>query len=169
MPRVPAALHVPAALRMSAVFRVSAVSRLPSLLPVPMIVAAAALLLVLPACSPKVSIENADVPAWQATTLPSAQDAVLEDAGKILNRDRIIQEADSIPAGRYILTATCEGGGKAFFAVSVDGNPLADTGAACNGSREITKLNVPKTGVLEISASSVDAPLIYAYQLVPAK
>ena len=135
-----------------------------------MIVAAAgALLLVLPACSPKVSIENADVPAWKATALPSAQGAVLEDAGKILNRDRIIQEAGSIPAGRYILTATCEGGGKAFFAVSVDGNPIADAGAACNGSREVTKLHVPRAGALEISASSVDAPLIYAYQVVPAK
>ncbi|WP_457973764.1 hypothetical protein [Arthrobacter sp. D1-17] len=163
MPRVPTAPLVPTALRVSAVFRGS------SLLRVLMIVTAGALLLVLPACSPRVSIENADVPAWKATALPSAQSAVLEDAGKILNRDRIIQETGSIPAGRYILTATCEGGGKAFFAVSVDGNPIADTGAACNGSREISKLNVPKAGALEISASSVDAPLIYAYQLVPAK
>jgi hypothetical protein len=130
---------------------------------------AGALLLVLPGCSPLVSIENADVPAWKATALPSAPDSVLEDAGKILNRDRIIQEAAAIPAGRYVLTATCEGGGKAFFAVSVDGKPIADAGAACNGSREITKLNVPKAGAVEISASSVDAPLIYAYQLVPAK
>jgi hypothetical protein len=133
------------------------------------VAAVGALLLVLPACSPQVSIENADVPAWKATALPSAQGAVLEDAGKILNRDRIIQEAGSVPAGRYVLTATCEGGGKAFFAVSVDGNPIADAGAACNGSREVTKLNVPKAGALEISASSVDAPLIYAYQVVPAK
>lgn len=144
--------------------------RSPAVLRVLKIMAAAgALLLVLQGCSPMVSIENADVPAWKATALPSDPGSVLEDAGKILNRDRIIQEAAAIPAGRYVLTSTCEGGGKAFFAVSVDGKPIADAGAACNGSREITRLNVPKTGTLEISASSVDAPLIYAYQLVPAK
>lgn len=149
---------------------VSTVLPVPAVLPVLKVVAAAsALLLVLPGCSSTISIENADVPAWKATALPSASDSVLEDAGKILNRDRIIREAATIPAGRYVLTATCEGGGKAFFAVSVDGKQIADAGAACNGSREITKLKVPKAGALEISASSVDAPLIYAYQLVPAK
>ena len=115
-----------------------------------------------------VSIENADVPAWKATALPSASDAVLEDAGKIHNRDRIIREAAGVPAGRYTLTATCEGGGKAFFEVSLDGRQLVDAGAACNGSRETTKLTVDTAGALEISTSSVDAPLIYAYQLVPA-
>lgn len=129
----------------------------------------ASLLLAVPACSPVVSIENADVPAWKATALPSASGAVLEDAGKILNRDRIIQEAANVPAGRYTLTATCEGGGKAFFAVSLDGKQLVDAGAACNGSRERTKITVSKPGAIEISTSSVDAPLIYAYQLVPAK
>ncbi|GAA1268431.1 hypothetical protein [Arthrobacter pascens] len=129
----------------------------------------ACILLVLPACSSVVSIENADVPAWKATALPSASDSVLEDAGKILNRDRIIREAANVPAGRYSLTATCEGGGKAFFEVSLDGRLLVDAGAACNGSRETTKLTVDTAGALEISTSSVDAPLIYAYQLVPAK
>ena len=131
--------------------------------------AVACILLVLPACSSAVSIENADVPAWKATALPSASESVLEDAGKILNRDRIIREAANVPAGRYSLTATCEGGGKAFFEVSLDGRQLVDAGAACNGSREITKLTVDTAGALEISTSSVDAPLIYAYQLVPAK
>jgi hypothetical protein len=131
--------------------------------------AVASILLAVPACSPVASIENADVPAWKTTALPSVGGTVLEDAGKILNRDRIIQEAASVAAGRYTLTATCEGGGKAFFAVSLAGKPLVDAGAACNGSREITKINVAKTGPLEISTSSVDAPLIYAYQLVPAK
>lgn len=131
--------------------------------------AVASILLAVPACSPVVSIENADVPAWKATALPSVGGTVLEDAGKILNRDRILQEAASVPAGRYTLTVTCEGGGKAFFAVSLAGKPLADAGAACNGSREITKIAVAKAGPLEISTSSVDAPLIYAYQLVPAK
>lgn len=160
----------PVMLRVPTVASVPAVARVPAVLRFLTTVAGAgALLLVLPGCSPRVSIENADVPAWKATALPSAPGSVLEDAGKILNRDRIIQEAAAIPAGRYVLTAICEGGGKAFFAVSVDGKPIADAGAACNGSREITKLNVPKSGAVEISASSVDAPLIYAYQLVPAK
>jgi len=162
--RSPVMLRVPTAANVPAVARVPAVLRF-----LTTVAGAGALLLVVPGCSPMVSIENADVPAWKATALPSAPGSVLEDAGKILNRDRIIQEAAAIPAGRYVLTATCEGGGKAFFAVSVDGKPIADAGAACNGSREITRLNVPKAGAVEISASSVDAPLIYAYQLVPAK
>ena len=125
--------------------------------------------LALAGCSPVVSIENADVPQWQATALPPVPGAVLEDAGKILNRDRIIREAADVPAGRYILTATCEGGGKAFFAVSLDGKKLADAGAACNGSRESTKITLPDAGTLEISTYSVDAPLIYAYRLAPAE
>ncbi|RKO20303.1 hypothetical protein D7Z96_19025 [Pseudarthrobacter phenanthrenivorans] len=135
--------------------------------PVQAAVLAAATAFALAGCSPVVSIENADVPQWQATALPSAPGAVLEDAGKILNRDRIIREAADVPAGRYILTATCEGGGKAFFAVSLDGTMLADAGAACNGSRETTRITLPKAGALEISTSSVDAPLIYAYRLAP--
>jgi hypothetical protein len=120
-------------------------------------------------CSPVVSIENADVPGWRATALPTAPGAVLEDAGKILNRNRIIQEASNVSAGRYTLTATCEGGGKTFFAVSLDGEDIVDAGAACNGSKEVTRITVPHSGTLEISTSSVDAPLIYAYQLTPAE
>jgi hypothetical protein len=120
-------------------------------------------------CSPVVSVENADVPGWRATALPAAPDAVLADAGKILNRDRIIQEAANVPAGRYTLTATCEGGGKAFFAVTLDGEAVVDAGAACNGSKETTRITLPHSGGLEISTSSVDAPLIYAYQLTPAE
>lgn len=131
-------------------------------------VSAGAAALVLAGCSPVVSIENADVPQWQATALPPVPGAVLEDAGKILNRDRIIREAADVPAGRYILTATCEGGGKAFFAISLDGKKLADAGAACNGSRETPKITLPGAGTLEISTYSVDAPLIYAYRLAPA-
>ena len=129
---------------------------------------AGAAALALTGCSPVVSIENADVPQWQATALPPAPGAVIEDAGKILNRNRIIKEAADVPAGRYILTATCDGGGKAFFAVSLSGAMLADAGAACNGSRETTKITLPEAGTLEISTSSVDAPLIYAYRLEPA-
>jgi hypothetical protein len=120
-------------------------------------------------CSPVVSIENADVPQWRATALPTAPAALLEDAGKILNRNRIVQEASNVNAGRYTLTATCEGGGKAFFAVSLDGEDVVDAGAACNGSKEVTRITLPRSGTLQISTSSVDAPLIYAYRLTPAE
>jgi hypothetical protein len=131
--------------------------------------AAAAMMLAATACSPMVSIENADVPQWRATALPSDSQAVLQDSGKILNRNRIVQSAASVPAGDYTLTITCDGGGKAFFAVTLDGKELTEAGAACNGSRETAKIAVPKAGRMEISASSVDAPLLYAYHLVPAR
>jgi hypothetical protein len=117
--------------------------------------------LALASCSPAVSIENADVPQWRSTALPTVPDAVIGDAGKILNRNRIIREAGN-------LTATCDGGGKAFFAVSLNGEEVVDAGAACNGSKETTRITLPRSGTLEISTSSVDAPLIYAYQLTPA-
>lgn len=131
--------------------------------------AAAAMMLAATACSPMVSIENADVPQWRATALPSDSQAVLQDSGKILNRNRIVQSAVSVPAGDYTLTITCDGGGKAFFAVTLAGEELTEAGAACNGSRETAKIAVPKAGRMEISASSVDAPLLYAYHLVPAR
>jgi hypothetical protein len=119
-------------------------------------------------CSPAGSIESADVPAWKATALPSAHGIVLEDAGKILNRDPIVKDASGIPAGSYTLTVSCDGGGKAFFTVTLDGKQLAEAGAACNGSRETAKITIPASGKVQLSTSSVDAPLIYAYQLVPS-
>jgi hypothetical protein len=127
--------------------------------------AAAAVVLAAAACSPAGSIENADVPAWKATALPSAPGTVLEDAGKILNRDPVVRTAARVPAGTYTLTMTCDGGGKAFIAVSLDGRQLAEAGAACNGSRETTRLKVPAAGDVTLSTSSVDAPLLYAYHL----
>lgn len=130
--------------------------------------AGAAVVLAVAACSPAGSIESADVPAWKATALPSAAGVVVEDAGKILNRDPIVKTAPGVGAGSYVLTITCEGGGKAFFDVSLDGARLIEAGAACNGSRETARIKVPAAGTLQISASSVDAPLIYAYHLVPA-
>lgn len=132
------------------------------------VAAGAAVVLAAAACSPAGSIESADVPAWKATALPSAAGTVVEDAGKILNRDPIVKTAPGIGAGTYVLTITCEGGGKAFFEVSLDGGTLTEAGAACNGSRETARIKVPAAGTLQISASSVDAPLIYAYHLVPA-
>lgn len=132
------------------------------------VAAGAAVVLAAAACSPAGSIESADVPEWKATALPSAAGIVVEDAGKILNRDPVVKTAPGIGAGTYVLTITCDGGGKAFFDVSLDGAKLAEAGAACNGSRETALLKLPSAGTLQISASSVDAPLIYAYHLVPA-
>jgi hypothetical protein len=131
-------------------------------------VAGAVVVLAATSCSPAGSIESADVPAWKATALPSAHGIVLEDAGKILNRDPIVKDASGIPAGSYTLTVSCDGGGKAFFTVTLDGKQLAEAGAACNGSRETAKITIPASGKVQLSTSSVDAPLIYAYQLVPS-
>jgi hypothetical protein len=128
----------------------------------------AAVVLAGTACSPVRSIESADVPAWRATALPPASGIVLEDAGKILNRDPVAKAAPGVPAGRYTLTMTCDGGGRAFFEVSLDGRRLTEAGAACNGSRETARISLPTAGTVEISAASVDAPLIYGYHLTPA-
>ena len=68
------------------------------------------------------------MPAWKATALPSADGMVVEDAGKILNRDPIVKTAPGIGAGTYVLTITCDGGGKAFFDVSLDGARLTEAG-----------------------------------------
>ena len=130
--------------------------------------ASAAILLAATACSPVVSIENADVPQWRATALPSDSRAVLEDSGKILNRDPLVKESPNVPGGSYTLTMACDGGGKAYFAVSSSGTKIADAAAACNGSLDVVKIKVPGTGPLSISTSSVDAPLIFAYHVVPA-
>jgi hypothetical protein len=130
--------------------------------------AALAVVLFASACSPVRSVESADVPAWKATALPSASGIVLEDAGKILNRDPIVKTAAGVPAGRYTLTVSCDGGGKAFFEVSLDGRLLTEAGAACNGSHETAAISLSAAGTVKISTSSVDAPLIYGYHLAPA-
>jgi hypothetical protein len=126
----------------------------------------AGLVVAVSACSSAVSVESADVPAWKATALPSASGIALEDAGKILNREPLTKDASAVPAGSYTLTMTCDGGGKAFFSVTAGATKLSEAGAACNGSRERAKITVPVAGPVQISVSSVDAPLIYAYQLV---
>ncbi|ALV42208.1 hypothetical protein AU252_14535 [Pseudarthrobacter sulfonivorans] len=130
-------------------------------------VAAAAVLLGVSGCAQQLSVENADVPAWKATAMPSASGIVAEDSGKILNAQPI-DHSENVPAGKYTLTLVCEGGGKAFLAVRSGGKELADLGAACYGTPESRKITLPESGPLELSASSVDAPLIYAYQLVTA-
>ena len=129
--------------------------------------AAAAVLLAGSACSPSGSVESADVTAWKATALPSASGIVLADAGKILSRDPVAKDA-TVAAGSYTLTMSCDGGGKEFFEVLLEGKRLMEAGAACNGSRETASVKVPAAGKLTISTSSVDAPLLFAYQLVPA-
>lgn len=131
------------------------------------VAAAAAALLSATACSAQVSVENADVPSWKATALPSASGTVTEDAGKLLNAQPVDRTAE-VPAGSYTLTLVCEGGGKAFLAVRSSGKELADLGAACYGTRESEKITLTESGTLEFSASSLDAPLIYAYRLVAA-
>lgn len=132
------------------------------------VAAAAAVLLGVPGCAQQLSVENADVPAWKATALPSAAAGIVaEDAGKLLNAQPVDRTAN-VPAGSYTLTLVCEGGGKAFLAVRSGGKELADLGAACYGTRESVRITLAEDGPLELSASSVDAPLLYAYQLVPA-
>ncbi|HKU02227.1 MAG TPA: hypothetical protein VJQ80_05395 [Arthrobacter sp.] len=136
----------------------------------PAAVLAAGLCLAVAGCSPSNPVETADVSKWRATAMPSSPaGVVLQDSGKILNRDRIVQEAARVPAGNYTLTAVCDGTGKAFFAVSLDGKAVAEAGAACNGRQETTRVSLPAAGRVEISSSSVDAPLLYAYQLAPAQ
>lgn len=124
--------------------------------------------LALASCSAAPSVEDADVPAWKAKALPSASGVLLEDSGKILKREPLVKSA-AVPAGDYTLTVACDGGGKAFFAVSADGRSITEAGAACNGSYETARVDLPSDGTVVVTTSSVDVPLIYAYQLVPAK
>lgn len=129
--------------------------------------AAAAVLLGASGCAQQISVENADVPAWKATALPTASGIVAEDAGKILNAQPV-DRTENVSAGSYTLTLVCEGGGKAFLAVRSGGREMADLGAACYGTRESVRITLANTGPVEISVSSVDAPVLYAYQLVSA-
>jgi hypothetical protein len=127
----------------------------------------AALAFAVASCSAAPSVEDADVPAWKAKVLPSAAGIALEDSGKILKREPLAKEAE-VPAGNYVLAVACDGGGKAFFAVSSGGREITEAGAACNGSYETARVSMPAGGTVKITASSVDVPLLYAYQLVPA-
>ncbi|MFE4197156.1 hypothetical protein ACFRJ9_14935 [Paenarthrobacter sp. NPDC056912] len=133
-----------------------------------LVVVTAGTLLAISACQAPANIADADVPSWKDKVLPAANGVVLEDAGKILNRDPIVKDAAEVPAGTYTLTMACDGGGKAYFAVSSGGNKIADAAAACNGNLDVVKIKVPGSAPLSISTSSVDAPLIFAYHLVPA-
>jgi hypothetical protein len=130
-------------------------------------VAAAVVVLGISGCAQQLSVENADVPSWKATALPATGGIVAEDAGRILNA-RPVEHTEDVAAGTYTLTLVCDGGGKAFLAVRSAGQELVDLGAACYGTRETTKITLAQAGKLEFSASSVDAPTLYAYQLVPA-
>ncbi|WP_347108358.1 hypothetical protein AAHB33_15970 [Paenarthrobacter sp. S56] len=82
---------------------------------------AAGLVVAATACQGQVDIAHADVPAWKEKVLPAASGAVLEDSGKILDRNPLVKDASNVPAGNYTLTMACDGGGKAFFAVSSGG------------------------------------------------
>jgi hypothetical protein len=119
-------------------------------------------------CAAAPSITEADVPAWKATALPSVPGVVLEDSGKILNRAPLVKDAGKLAAGTYTLEMVCDGGGKVFFAISQAGKELTEAGAACNGRRDSARITVPASGSLTVSTTSVDAPLLYAYQLIRA-
>jgi hypothetical protein len=126
-----------------------------------------ALLLALAGCAPAGSVTDADVPAWQSTVLPEASGSVLSGSGKILNRDPIAHDRRQVEPGTYTLSMVCDGGGKAYFAVTSQDRQIADAGAACNGSLERYRLKVPASGSVGVTVSSVDAPLIYAFNMVP--
>ena len=129
-------------------------------------VAAAAAVVALSGCTQQLSVESADIPSWTATALPTTGTAVAEGAGKILNRQPV-SNVVTVPEGNYTLVLACDGGGKAFLTARVEERELIDFGAACNGARENIRLRIPQSGPVEFAASSVDAPLLYAYQLVP--
>jgi len=128
--------------------------------------AAVAVVVGVSGCAQRLSVENADVPEWKATAMPSASGSILaEDAGKVLNAQPV-EHTENVPAGRYTLTLVCDGGGKAFMAVRSGGKELVDLGAACYGVSETAKITLTEAGPVELSVSSVDAPTLYAYQLV---
>ena len=64
---------------------------------------------------------------------PRRYESALRREQAAATRTRIVQAAARVPAGSYTLTAVCDGTGKAFFAVTLDGKPVAEAGAACNG------------------------------------
>jgi hypothetical protein len=129
--------------------------------------AAAAVLLAGTGCAPRLSVEDADVPAWKATAMPSAGGIVAEASGKLLTA-RPVDRTEEFPAGTYTMTLVCDGGGKAFLAVRSGGKQVADLGAACYGMPERAKITLAADGPVEFSVSSVDAPVLYAYHVVPA-
>ncbi|MFJ5861071.1 hypothetical protein ACIQCM_06590 [Pseudarthrobacter sp. NPDC092439] len=130
--------------------------------------AAAAVLVAGTGCAPRLTVEEADVPAWKATAMPSAGGIVAEGSGKLLTA-RPVDRTQELPAGAYTVTLVCEGGGKAFLAVSSGGKDVADLGAACYGTPERAKVTLAADGPLEFSMSSVDAPVLYAYHVVSAE
>ncbi|WP_284975562.1 DUF6023 family protein [Arthrobacter sp. efr-133-TYG-104] len=129
---------------------------------------AAATMLAASACQAPATIEKADVAAWKAKVLPTVSGTVVEDAGKILNREPLTKNSARMPAGTYTFTMICDGGGKAFFAISAGSNKIADATAACNANPDVVKIKVPSASALTISTTSVDVPQIFAYRLVPA-
>jgi len=117
-------------------------------------------------CVQRPGIEQVDVPSWQATALPSAPGLVLGGSGKLLNREPASTSLAHLQAGNYTLTMTCEGNGKTYFTLTVAGKEVADATSACNGNKDIVTLSLP-AGDLDVRASTVDAPIIYAFQLTP--
>lgn len=129
-------------------------------------VAAAGVVVALSGCSQQLSVESADIPSWEATALPATGTTVAEGAGRILDTEPV-PNIVTVPEGNYTLVLACDGGGKAFLTARLEEHELIDFGAACNGARESIGLRIPQSGPVEFTASSVDAPLLYAYHLVP--
>ena len=127
--------------------------------------AVAAVLLASTGCAPRLTVEDADVPAWKATAMPSATGVVAEGSGKLLSAQPV-DRTEKLPAGAYSVTLVCEGGGKAFLSVRSGGKDVADLGAACYGTPERARVSLAADGPLELSLSSVDAPVLYAYHVV---
>ena len=129
--------------------------------PLATLASGAVVLLAISACAP---VTTADILEWQSRVLP-ADAAVAAESGRIVDDRPVVRSAD-LAAGAYQLTMVCEGGGKAFVAVRPAGSELLELGAACNGARESLKLTVSEPGPVELSTSSVDAPVMYAYRLI---
>ncbi|MDO5866978.1 hypothetical protein [Paenarthrobacter sp. SD-2] len=129
-------------------------------------VAFAGIVLFLAGCTQQPSVETADIPSWEATALPATATIVAEGSGKILDTQPVVT-SQNVPEGSYTLTLACDGGGKAFLTARVGDGESVRLGAACFGARESTNFDVPVAGPLEITASSVDAPVLYAYHLTP--
>ena len=81
-----------------------------------------------------------------------------------------VDHTENLPAGHLHVDPGCHGGGKAFLAVR-SGGPGSSGGPRRGllrnpGSQR--KSPLAKAGTLDLSVSSVDAPTLYAYQLVQA-
>ena len=81
------------------------------------VVGDAVALLAVAGCAKQLSVENADVPAWQATALPSASGTVADGAGKLLNAQPVDRTA-AVPAGSYTVKLVAPNGAEKTYIVT---------------------------------------------------